>query len=62
MKAALIAGLFGEGGLLKVRAVLALALVIGPLVLLGRGLIETEVAMTLILTGVVPYGFSRAGK
>ena len=62
MKEALLQGLFGDGGILRVRAIIALTFVIGGAVGLLTGRVETELALIIMFSGAMPYGISRAGK
>ena len=62
MRDKILDGLFAEGGLLRVRAILAETLVIGGLILLGLQVIESEIAIALIFSGAGTYGIQRAGK
>lgn len=62
MKERILEGLLGEGGLLRVRAVLAMAMVIGSMVLLAEGTLETEQAFTLIFGGAGAYAIQRGAK
>ena len=62
MRAALIQGLFGPGGLLKVRAIIALAFVLTGVIGLLTGRIDSELAVIIMFSGATPYGIQRAGK
>ena len=62
MRQRFVEGLVGAGGLLRVRALIALAMVIGGLALLGLGLVDPVVALTLIFSGSGAYGIQRAAK
>ena len=62
MRQRFVEGLVGEGGVLRVRALIALAMVVGGLVLLGLGLVDAEVALALIFSGGGAYGIQRAAK
>ena len=61
MKEKIIEGLFGEGGLLRVRALLAEAMVIGGIYLLGTETGDPALAVSLIFSGAGVYGIQRAG-
>ena len=62
MKEALVKGLFGDGGLLRVRGLIALAFVITGGVGLLTSQIDPELAVIIMFSGAMPYGIQRASK
>ena len=54
--------LFEEGGLLRVRAIIALIFVVTGAVGALTGRLDTELALIIMFSGATPYGIGRAGK